>query len=161
MLGSKRRNGAYGTNRSVRAASNRRLDVCRLQVSSKRNRALDFRGVRSRRLNWKKELTVFSPTHSHRTEEEFAAGHVEGSINIPVVFFSDMGMTPNAKFVEQLNAAVPDKEVKLIMVRARCIFLFCNFSPPVWIPATHSRSFTDSHHLFPSPLRAAKLDNEA
>ena len=44
-------------------------------------------------------------------------GHVEDSVNIPVFFFSDAGMTPNTKFVEQLRAAVPDKTTKLIMVR--------------------------------------------
>ena len=51
-----------------------------------------------------------------RTEEEFASGHVEDSVNIPVVFFSEAGMTPNTKFVEQLRAAVPDKSTKIIMV---------------------------------------------
>mmetsp|Transcript_2964 Transcript_2964/g.8024 ORF Transcript_2964/g.8024 Transcript_2964/m.8024 type:complete len:152 (-) Transcript_2964:1151-1606(-) len=53
-----------------------------------------------------------------RTEEEFASGHVEDSVNIPVVFFSEAGMTPNTKFVEQLRAAVPDKSTKIIMVSA-------------------------------------------
>ena len=50
-----------------------------------------------------------------RTEEEFASGHVEDSVNIPVVYFSDAGMVPNDKFVEQLRAEVPDKSTKLIM----------------------------------------------
>jgi rhodanese-related sulfurtransferase len=50
-----------------------------------------------------------------RTKEEFNAGHVEDSVNIPVVTFSDMGMVPNPKFVEELNAAVPDKSTKIIM----------------------------------------------
>ena len=51
-----------------------------------------------------------------RTEEEFAAGHVEDSVNIPVVTFSDMGPVPNPKFVESLREAVPDRSTKIIMV---------------------------------------------
>ena len=50
-----------------------------------------------------------------RTEEEFRDGHVAGSINIPVVFFTEQGMVANAKFADALKAAVPDRETKLIM----------------------------------------------
>ncbi len=51
-----------------------------------------------------------------RTEEEFAAGHVADSVNIPVVRFSDAGMVPNQSFVEELRDAVPDKETSIVMI---------------------------------------------
>jgi hypothetical protein len=53
---------------------------------------------------------------THRSEAEFAAGHVEGAINVPIMFMSPGGMTPNPDFVAQVTAAIPDKECQLLLV---------------------------------------------
>jgi len=50
-----------------------------------------------------------------RSEGEFAAGHVEGAINVPILFMSPGGMTPNPDFVAQVAAAIPDKECQLLL----------------------------------------------
>ncbi|MCC6849919.1 MAG: rhodanese-like domain-containing protein [Deltaproteobacteria bacterium] len=41
-----------------------------------------------------------------RTPEEFAAGHPEGAINVPVVFFRGGSSTPNPDFVDAVQRAV-------------------------------------------------------
>lgn len=49
-----------------------------------------------------------------RTPEEFAAGHPEGAINVPVVFFRGGGSTPNPDFVAAVERAVP-KDTPLLV----------------------------------------------
>ncbi|MBX2796265.1 MAG: rhodanese-like domain-containing protein [Myxococcales bacterium] len=39
-----------------------------------------------------------------RTPEEFAAGHPEGAINVPVAFVTPTGMQANPDFVQQMAA---------------------------------------------------------
>jgi len=41
---------------------------------------------------------------------------VEGAINVPILFMSPGGMTPNPDFVAQVAAAIPDKECQLLLV---------------------------------------------
>jgi rhodanese-related sulfurtransferase len=41
-----------------------------------------------------------------RTAEEFAAGHPEGAVNVPVVFFRGGGSTPNPEFVATVQRIV-------------------------------------------------------
>ncbi|MCC6766652.1 MAG: rhodanese-like domain-containing protein [Deltaproteobacteria bacterium] len=41
-----------------------------------------------------------------RTPEEFAAGHPEGAINVPVLFFRGGGSTPNPDFVDAVQRAL-------------------------------------------------------
>lgn len=49
-----------------------------------------------------------------RTPEEYANGHVSGSVNIPVWVRDQSGqMTPNARFLEAVQAAFPDKGAKI------------------------------------------------
>jgi rhodanese-related sulfurtransferase len=49
-----------------------------------------------------------------RTPEEYANGHVSGSINIPVWVRDQSGqMTPNAGFLEAVQTAFPDKGAKI------------------------------------------------
>ena len=46
-----------------------------------------------------------------RTPEEFAEGHQEKAINIPVNVFNDSGaMVPNPSFIEQVNEKIGDKK---------------------------------------------------
>ena len=42
-----------------------------------------------------------------RTEEEFAAGHPAGAVNVPLMLTGPQGMTPNARFGEVMGAAFP------------------------------------------------------
>lgn len=49
-----------------------------------------------------------------RTEAEFAAGHPDGAINVPVVFMGPMGMEPNPDFVHVIAAHLP-KDAKLVL----------------------------------------------
>ena len=39
-----------------------------------------------------------------RTPEEFAAGHVPGAYNVPLLFRSPAGMSPNPAFITALEA---------------------------------------------------------
>ena len=48
-----------------------------------------------------------------RTVEEYAESHPEGAVNIPVMVKSPQGMSPNASFLSQVEAAFPDKDSKL------------------------------------------------
>lgn len=41
-----------------------------------------------------------------RTSEEFAAGHPEGAINVPVIFFRGGGSSPNPDFVASVRRVV-------------------------------------------------------
>eukprot|EP00271_Cylindrocystis_brebissonii_P021977 TRINITY_DN819_c0_g3_i1.p1 TRINITY_DN819_c0_g3~~TRINITY_DN819_c0_g3_i1.p1 ORF type:complete len:216 (+),score=20.92 TRINITY_DN819_c0_g3_i1:754-1401(+) len=49
-----------------------------------------------------------------RTPEEFAAGHVEGAVNVPYMFKHGPGMTTNAEFVQQV-ADIFDKSTELVV----------------------------------------------
>ncbi len=50
-----------------------------------------------------------------RTEAEFAAGHPEGALNVPVVFIKGPGqMEPNPEFAAVVEQAIP-KGVKLVV----------------------------------------------
>src|SRR5687768_11708042 len=49
-----------------------------------------------------------------RTEDEVEAGHPEGAYNVPVRVRTDLGMEPNADFVQVIDAAF-GKEGKLIV----------------------------------------------
>lgn len=39
-----------------------------------------------------------------RTSEEFAAGHIEGAVNVPYLYKMGSGMTKNPKFLEEVGA---------------------------------------------------------
>jgi rhodanese-related sulfurtransferase len=45
-----------------------------------------------------------------RTESEFAQGHAEGAINIPVAQPRPAGMTPNPDFLKVVGAVLTDKD---------------------------------------------------
>ncbi|KAJ7525956.1 hypothetical protein O6H91_17G075600 [Diphasiastrum complanatum] len=49
-----------------------------------------------------------------RTPEEFAAGHVEGAVNIPYMFKAGSGMTKNLKFVEEVSTHF-DKDDEIVV----------------------------------------------
>jgi rhodanese-related sulfurtransferase len=50
-----------------------------------------------------------------RTEEEFAAGHPEGALNVPVVFIKGPGqMEPNPDFAAVVEKVLP-KDAKLVV----------------------------------------------
>lgn len=50
-----------------------------------------------------------------RTPEEFAASRAPGSVNVPLLFKTDGGMSPNPDFLQQVQKAFPDKSTKLII----------------------------------------------
>jgi rhodanese-related sulfurtransferase len=50
-----------------------------------------------------------------RTPEEFAQMRVPGSINIPFMFSSTSGRTPNAEFVKQVETRFPSSKQLLII----------------------------------------------
>ncbi|CAG9467347.1 unnamed protein product [Pedinophyceae sp. YPF-701] len=51
-----------------------------------------------------------------RTKEEFAAAHVPDSINVPVfVATPPQGMAPNPTFVQDVEAAIPDKTSEVLV----------------------------------------------
>eukprot|EP00884_Botryococcus_braunii_P008731 jgi/Botrbrau1/1785/Bobra.0217s0040.1 len=50
-----------------------------------------------------------------RTEGEFVAGHVPGAINVPFMLSGPGGMTPNPKFLEDVEAALPDKDTPILV----------------------------------------------
>ena len=45
-----------------------------------------------------------------RTEMEFAQGHPEGAINIPIAVPGPAGMVPNSDFMNIVQKTLPDKE---------------------------------------------------
>ena len=49
-----------------------------------------------------------------RTEAEFAAGHADGAVNVPVVFAGPMGMQPNPDFARIVAAHFP-ADAKLVV----------------------------------------------
>ena len=50
-----------------------------------------------------------------RTEQEFAAGHPAGAVNVPIAGIDAYGqMTPNPDFVRVIRALAPDPEVTLV-----------------------------------------------
>lgn len=74
-------------------------------------------------------ITQLEPPHAHellnanpdaiyldvRTEAEFAHGHPEGAVNVPVVFFAGPGqMQPNSDFIAVVEQFIP-KHRKLIV----------------------------------------------
>jgi len=48
-----------------------------------------------------------------RTEEEFAAGHPEGAINIPILFRGPGGPSPNPDFLAVVEKVIPKEKVVL------------------------------------------------
>lgn len=73
------------------------------------------------------EPTRISPAEAHarmtddgytyvdvRTEEEFAAGRPEGSVNVPFLIQGDAGMVPNPSFLDRMVALFP-KDAKLVV----------------------------------------------
>mmetsp|Transcript_36286 Transcript_36286/g.43835 ORF Transcript_36286/g.43835 Transcript_36286/m.43835 type:complete len:204 (-) Transcript_36286:73-684(-) len=50
-----------------------------------------------------------------RSEQEFDEAHIEGSVNIPVFHKEFGGMTMNEEFLQQVQAAFPDKDTKFLM----------------------------------------------
>jgi rhodanese-related sulfurtransferase len=53
-----------------------------------------------------------------RTAEEFAAGHPEGAINVPVLFFRGGGSSPNPDFVSTVQRLVPQTTPLLVGCQA-------------------------------------------
>lgn len=57
-------------------------------------------------------------SHSYldvRTPAEFAGGHVEGAINVPVMLSGPGGMIPNADFLVLVQQEFPDKDADLVV----------------------------------------------
>lgn len=53
-----------------------------------------------------------------RTQEEFAAGHPAGAINVPVLFFRGGGSSPNPDFVAAVQRLVPPATPVLVGCQA-------------------------------------------
>src|SRR5262245_11359855 len=53
-----------------------------------------------------------------RTAEEFAAGHPEGAINVPVIFFRAGSSSPNPDFVSTVQRLVPTSAAVLVGCQA-------------------------------------------
>eukprot|EP00775_Hariotina_reticulata_P008292 gene8292-8478_t len=51
-----------------------------------------------------------------RTHEEFAAGHPEGAVNVPLLFRTDAGLAENTEFLPQVKESFPDVEQHLVVV---------------------------------------------
>jgi rhodanese-related sulfurtransferase len=49
-----------------------------------------------------------------RSEEEYAAGHVPGSYNIPILFKTAFGMQPNPSFVDAVTRHFPAKDRQIV-----------------------------------------------
>ncbi len=63
------------------------------------------------------KLMTGAPAHRYldvRTTEEFAAGHAEGAINVPVAFMTGAGMQMNPDFLRVVEAALP-KDTPLVV----------------------------------------------
>ena len=57
-----------------------------------------------------------------RTEMEFAQGHPEGAINIPIAIPGPAGMMPNPDFLNVVQKILPDKEQPVfVAVRLGCV----------------------------------------
>jgi rhodanese-related sulfurtransferase len=50
-----------------------------------------------------------------RSPEEFAAGHPEGALNVPILFKVPAGPRPNPRFLEAVQALVPDRSARVIL----------------------------------------------
>ena len=50
-----------------------------------------------------------------RTPQEFAQGHPEGAINIPLTFRGPMGMQPNPAFVQAFQRIFPDTMAPIVL----------------------------------------------
>ncbi|KAI8473375.1 MAG: Rhodanese-like domain-containing protein [Monoraphidium minutum] len=50
-----------------------------------------------------------------RTPEEFADGHIEGAVNVPIMLKSAMGMAPNAEFIDQVKGLFPEATGQVVM----------------------------------------------
>lgn len=50
-----------------------------------------------------------------RSEQEFAGGHADEATNIPFMFKTEAGMTPNQDFVNQVHSAFPDKAQQIVV----------------------------------------------
>ena len=53
-----------------------------------------------------------------RTPEEFAAGHPEGALNVPVIFFRSGSSSPNPDFVSAVQQLVPTSTPLLVGCQA-------------------------------------------
>jgi rhodanese-related sulfurtransferase len=72
------------------------------------------------------EVTRISPKEAHekmgegytyvdvRTEEEFAQGHPEGALNVPIMVAGGMGMAPNPDFPKVMAASFA-KDAKIVV----------------------------------------------
>ena len=49
-----------------------------------------------------------------RTPEEFAAGHCDGAVNVPLKLIQGGDMVPNPEFDAQLAQALPDKPANVV-----------------------------------------------
>lgn len=58
--------------------------------------------------------------HPCSTDAEFAAGHVPGATHAAVWVAGPGGMTPNAAFVQQVEALLPNKDTLLMVVSHAC-----------------------------------------
>ena len=50
-----------------------------------------------------------------RSPQEFAQGHPDGAINIPIAFRGPMGMQPNPSFVQAFRHVFPDRNQPLVL----------------------------------------------
>jgi hypothetical protein len=94
---------------------------CRLQVQARHEEPLTIRTVPVQVAH-----ELINAGHHYldvRTAEEFAAGHVEGSVNIPYLVKMGPGMSKNLKFVEDVSREF-DKDDEIVVV---CVLL--SFSP--------------------------------
>lgn len=48
-----------------------------------------------------------------RTVEEFAAGHPEGALNVPILFFGERGSTSNPEFLAVVEKTIPKERTIL------------------------------------------------
>jgi len=53
-----------------------------------------------------------------RTPEEFAAGHPEGAVNVPVIFFRGGGSSPNPEFVTAVQRLIAPSTPVLVGCQA-------------------------------------------
>ncbi|CAK9871968.1 unnamed protein product [Sphagnum jensenii] len=107
----------YPTRFSVSASSwisrsNRSSSKRRLQVQAKKDELSPIRTVPVQVAH-----ELINAGHHYldvRTPEEYAAGHVEGSINIPYMVKLGPGMIKNAKFVEEVSQEF-DKDDEIVV----------------------------------------------
>ncbi|CAK9218458.1 unnamed protein product [Sphagnum jensenii] len=92
--------------------SNRSSSKRRLQVQAKKDEPSPIRTVPVQVAH-----ELINAGHHYldvRTPEEYAAGHVEGSINIPYMVKLGPGMIKNAKFVEEVSQEF-DKDDEIVV----------------------------------------------